>query len=45
MKINVPVFFQDKLIYVADYDFNGALSPDGFDFRKVDRLEILGGYS
>lgn len=31
----------DKLIYVANYDFNGNASSGELSFVKGDRLEIL----
>lgn len=37
--------FKDKLIYVANYDFNGTSSANELSFRKGDRLEILDRYS
>lgn len=35
----------DKLIYVANYDFNGTSSTGELSFRKNDQLEILDRYS
>ena len=34
-----------KVIYVANYDFNGTLSTGELSFHKGDRLEILDRYS
>jgi hypothetical protein len=36
---------KDKLIYVANYDFNGTSATGELSFRKNDRLEILDRYS
>ena len=35
----------NKLIYVANYDFNGTVSTGELSFHKGDRLEILDRYS
>ena len=35
----------NKIIYVANYDFNGTSSTGELSFRKGDRLEILDRYS
>ncbi len=35
----------NKLIYVANYDFNGTASTGELSFHKGDRLEILDRYS
>lgn len=43
--MNKFLFFEDKLIYVANYDFNGTSSTGELSFRKNDRLEILDRYS
>jgi hypothetical protein len=34
-----------KLIYIANYDFNGTSSTGELSFHKGDRLEILDRYS
>lgn len=34
-----------KVIYIANYDFNGTTSTGELSFRKDDRLEILDRYS
>ena len=35
----------NKLIYIANYDFNGTAATGELSFQKGDRLEILDRYS
>jgi len=35
----------DKLIYVANYDFNGTSTTGELSFIKGDRLEVLDRYT
>ncbi|CAF3576236.1 unnamed protein product [Rotaria socialis] len=42
---NYNINNSNKLIYIANYDFNGTSSTGELSFRKGDRLEIVDKYS
>ncbi len=39
------ILILDKLIYVANYDFNGTSTTGELSFIKGDRLEVLDRYT